>query len=619
MKNNNSDLKILISSYVIPFWKPITLSIFIALIGNLIITSEPLILAGIVNIIVGVKEIGINNHEIGQSNNIFDLKFVGSFVNNYISKYSDGTSIVQSIFILSIIYIFLTLFGSLFQYLGLLLSKWVRSVSCEKIRNDLLNHIITMTMGFFHNQRTGDLISRVMQDATNTAIGLGPLIYGFFLHGSMIVFYGFLLINTSIWLALGAVLIFLLQYILTFILKHPIRKNETRFYDRNADLTATIQEIFTGIRVIKSYGADNIVSNKLSKNIKNVRKIDFKAAIIKCIELPVRRFFDSFAVIGIIFISVYELINNRINVEGAVMFVFVGRLIIAPINKFSVTILMYRALLGSYERIRNIFEIESELKNGPIIKNKFEETLSIRDITFSYKEKPVLKNISIELEKGDVIALVGPSGAGKSTLTDIVLRFYDPKKGNIYIDDINLKEININEYRTIFGVVPQESLLFNDSIFNNIKFGRNYINQKMIKNAAKIANADEFINEFPDGYDTFVGDRGIKLSGGQKQRVGIARAIAGNPQILIFDEATSSLDTESERKVQIAIENILENSTAIVVAHRLSTILKANKIVVLNNGKIESIGIHSELLSKSPTYRRLYELQFEAKPINEKR
>ena len=176
MKNNNSDLKILISSYVIPFWKPITLSIFIALIGNLIITSEPLILAGIVNIIVGVKEIGINNHEIGQSNNIFDLKFVGSFVNNYISKYSDGTSIVQSIFILSIIYIFLTLFGSLFQYLGLLLSKWVRSVSCEKIRNDLLNHIITMTMGFFHNQRTGDLISRVMQDATNTAIGLGPLI-----------------------------------------------------------------------------------------------------------------------------------------------------------------------------------------------------------------------------------------------------------------------------------------------------------------------------------------------------------------------------------------------------------------------------------------------------------
>ena len=214
------------------------------------------------------------------------------------------------------------------------------------------------------------------------------------------------------------------------------------------------------------------------------------------------------------------------------------------------------------------------------------------------------------LNKGQVLALVGTSGAGKSTLTDLVLRFYDPQKGNILMDGVNLRDVKTSEYKKVFGVVPQESLLFNDTIKENIRYGRDDISDKDIFEAAKIANAYDFIKELPNGYDTFVGDRGVRLSGGQRQRIAIARAIVAKPQILIFDEATSSLDTESERQVQKAIDRVLEHSTAIVIAHRLSTVLHADKIAVLDKGKIESIGMHKELLEESPIYRRLYELQF---------
>jgi len=287
--------------------------------------------------------------------------------------------------------------------------------------------------------------------------------------------------------------------------------------------------------------------------------------------------------------------------------------LITPINKFSVNFVWMQSLLASYDRLYEIFQTESKVKEGSIKIDSFKNNISFNDVHFGYDGSNVLENVSFELKKGEVLAIVGPSGAGKSTLSDLILRLYNPSKGSIKIDGVDLKLLNGNDYRRIFGVVSQESLLFNDTISNNITFGREFNNHKQIEAVAKIANIHEFIANLSNGYETLVGDRGVKLSGGQRQRVSIARAIFSSPEIVIFDEATSSLDSESEKKVQAAVENILSNSTAIIIAHRLSTILHADKIMVLNEGKIEAIGRHEGLLEKSKTYKRLCYFQFNEK------
>ncbi|HQP12527.1 MAG TPA: ATP-binding cassette domain-containing protein [Candidatus Omnitrophota bacterium] len=295
------------------------------------------------------------------------------------------------------------------------------------------------------------------------------------------------------------------------------------------------------------------------------------------------------------------------------LYIYVGRLLIEPVNKFSVALIWTQELLASYERLDELFAERSLVSDGAVVKTDFKDHILARDVLFRYlpNEDFSLEDISFELKKGEVLAFVGPSGAGKSTLTDLLLRFYDPQEGAITIDGVDLKDVHISSYRKIFGVVPQESLLFNDTVANNIVFGREGVSRGDVVAAAKLANAHEFICDLPNGYDTFIGDRGVRLSGGQRQRIAIARAIVAKPGILIFDEATSALDTQSEKQVQTAIDSVLESCTAVVIAHRLSTILHADKIVVLNKGRIEAMGRHTELLAISPLYRQLYQLQFE--------
>jgi subfamily B ATP-binding cassette protein MsbA len=256
------------------------------------------------------------------------------------------------------------------------------------------------------------------------------------------------------------------------------------------------------------------------------------------------------------------------------------------------------------------------VKDGPESITRFHDGIVLHDVSFDYGGDRVLDRVSFEIKKGEIVALIGPSGVGKSTLADLILRLYDPVAGSITIDGRDLRSLRQGSYRRLFGVVSQEALLFNDTIRENIAYGREAISDDEIVRAARIANAHDFITECPNGYDTIVGDRGIRLSGGQRQRVAIARAIVGDPPILILDEATSSLDTESERLVQQAIDRVIEGATSIVIAHRLSTVLHADKIVVMNRGRVEAIGRHADLLATSETYNQLYQLQFaEAKTM----
>jgi len=544
----------------------------------------------------------------------FDLNHVGDKVKKLATV--GGSSLIeentiQPVVIILGVFLLTALFASLFQYITNITSNLIRALSTKLIRQDITNHLLSLDMSFFHNQKVGELISRFTNDAGKTAIGIGPLLHGFLHHGILIVVYSLYLFSTDPFLTLGAIGIIFFQTVITKFIKNPVRVTECDHNDKIAKLISTLQETLTSIRVIKSFGADAYEQQKIQYDIDIAKQAEFKASLIKEIEPRSREFLDSFAIAGIFMIGTIQLNSDQLTIQGFILFMFIGKLIINPINKFSVNFVWMHALMASYGRIHELLKIENDVKDGKVFINKFQKNILVEKVDFSYGNIDVLHNVSFELKKGEVLAIIGPSGSGKSTLTDLILRLYDPTQGNVFIDDENLKTIQGSQFRKLFGVVSQESLLFNDTITNNIRFGRKDISCEDVEAAAKIANAHEFIKRLPQGYQTIVGDRGIKLSGGQRQRISIARAVCSKPEIFIFDEATSSLDSDSESKVQNAIDKVLDMSTAIIIAHRLSTILHADKIMVLSGGRVEAIGIHDDLINSSSTYKRLYNMQFD--------
>jgi subfamily B ATP-binding cassette protein MsbA len=293
------------------------------------------------------------------------------------------------------------------------------------------------------------------------------------------------------------------------------------------------------------------------------------------------------------------------------LFLYVGRAIMVPIGQLGAAWTQVQVTLGASARLFELLEEHPDVVDGPGVVSGFSDRLRLEHVSFAYGDAPVLEDVNLEIRRGETVALVGPSGVGKSTLADLVLRLYDPVSGRITIDGRDLRSLRQRDYRRLFGVVSQEALLFNTTVRENIAYGREGASDDDITRAARIANAHDFIQELSQGYDTMVGDRGIRLSGGQRQRIAIARAIVGRPPILVLDEATSALDTESEKAVQEAIDRIIHETTSIVIAHRLSTVLHADQIVVLSEGRVEGVGRHEALLRESLTYARLYRLQFE--------
>lgn len=327
-------------------------------------------------------------------------------------------------------------------------------------------------------------------------------------------------------------------------------------------------------------------------------------------ETPLRLVIDSL-IIGLILILMFISVKDgRLTLSEAALFFYLAQRIIAPVSELFKQLLGIQTMLGGAARIIEMFNTKSPMTDGTKRAEKFQNSLELQDLSFSYeKNLPVLEHINLVINRGEMTAVVGPSGSGKSTLTDLILRLYDVAEGSVIYDSTDIRQFTQESYRRKFGVVSQECLLFNATVKENIIYNRP-ANDDDLAHAIWAANAKEFLKDLPNGIDTFVGDRGIRLSGGQRQRIAIARAIYGHPSILILDEATSSLDTESERNVQEAINRISKEVTTIVIAHRLSTVTHADKIVVLSNGQIEAIGPHDTVMETSPTYRRLYDLQF---------
>jgi subfamily B ATP-binding cassette protein MsbA len=414
-------------------------------------------------------------------------------------------------------------------------------------------------------------------------------------------------------LAIAAMVGGVLHYGLTKGIQNPIRRHVADQFSAFAELGARLQESILSIRIVKSFSAEDHETNKLKDAIRAIIRINMKYGVFKHVERPTRETFNRLVEAGILLFAAYELISGRLDTSTFFMFLYIGRSIMAPISDMGTTFTGIQNTLAASDRVFELFSERPKVVDGPKKIVEFHKSIKIQDVSFAYEKRKVLENINLEITKGETIALVGPSGAGKSTLSDLILRFYDPLEGSITIDGNDLRDLEQKSYRRLFGVVPQEALLFNTIVRENIAYGAEGLNDDDIVRAASIANANDFIMELPKGYDTLVGDRGVRLSGGQRQRVAIARAIVSSPQILVLDEATSSLDSESEKLVQEATSRIIERCTAIVIAHRLSTVLHADRIVVLDRGRIIDHGRHDELQERCKLYNRLCQLQFDIK------
>ncbi|HKX06080.1 MAG TPA: ABC transporter ATP-binding protein, partial [Methylomirabilota bacterium] len=487
---------------------------------------------------------------------------------------------------------------------------WIRVRVGAAMQMDLFRHLLSLSMRFFTQHRTGELVSRLETDTRAASGGLETIVCTVLTAPVLIAFYGYLMVRTSPKLVIAALGAVVLHVGVTRVMRGPIRRLATDQFSAFADLAARFQEAILSVRVIKSLGAEAFELARVGRTMREVLRINVKFGVYKHVEEPARAVVNYVVEASILLLAAYELLAGRLAAPTFFLFLYVARAIMTQVGLLASAYTQIQATLAAATRIGELFALRPEVEDGPDDIKTFEDRIALSDVAFSYDSEPVLDGLDLEIRKGEVVALVGPSGVGKSTLADLVLRFYDPTRGSVSMDGRDLRSLRQDSYRRLFGVVPQEPLLFNATIRDNIAYGREDLSEEDIVRAARIANAHDFILDFAEGYDTVVGDRGVRLSGGQRQRVAIARAIVGRPPILVLDEATSSLDSESERLVQQAIDRVIEGSTSLVIAHRLSTVLHADKIVVMGRSGVEAIGRHADLLSTSETYGRLYRLQF---------
>ncbi len=543
--------------------------------------------------------------DISESGNIIDA-FKAKFVELINTR---GKQYALLFVCLTIVAVFF--FKNIFRYLAMFLMAPVRNGIVKDIRSDLYNHYLDLPLSFYSEERKGDLISRITSDVQEMDYSILNVIEVIFKAPILIIgSIGFML-YISPQLTLFTFLLLLFTAFVIGTIARALKRQSTEVQTRLSNINSHVEESIGGIRVVKAFGAKKFLIDKF--DVQNIAYHDAINKLLRRRDLssPLSEFLGISVVAVLLWYGSNLVFTNELLPETFFAFVFAFYNVIEPSKSFSSAYYHIQKGLAASDRVDEIMNTKSEVhhQSETIAKKSFDESLKITDLGFSYdNEVPVLEKINLEIKKGEKIALVGISGSGKTTLIDLIVRFFEPSTGLITIDGIDIKKIDRNALRKLFGIVTQEAVLFNDSILNNILFNRDCDHKEVI-HAATVANAHEFITGLPDGYQTNVGDGGVKLSGGQKQRITIARAILENPSILILDEATSSLDTASEKMVQEALDRIMGDKTAIIIAHRLSTIKEADRIVVIENGKIVNIGTHDVLLNKDGVYKRLIGMQ----------
>lgn len=530
----------------------------------------------------------------------------------YTQLFGENFNMTYILAMLAAILIVMNLLSNLFRYLSSYTVETMRTRTLQRMRNDMFDNIVNMNVGYFSDQRKGDIISKITSDVAMVQFCITNTLQVAFREPFLIFGYLFLMVKISWELSLFSVVFLPFVGLLIGSIVKKLRHPAVQTQQRQGDLVSVLDESLTGIKIIKTYNATGYVVRKFHELNADLSRLLLYMARRQQLASPMSEFLG-ISVVAVVLIFGGSLVTRgSLSAAGFIAFIAAFSQITRPVRSFIDQFANINQGVAAGDRIFSIIDARSEITDAPDAKpfEGMRDKIEFRKISFSYdSSREIIHDVSFEIRKGETVALVGPSGGGKSTLSELMVRFYDPQQGDILIDGVSIRNFTQDSLRAHMSLVSQDTILFNDTIEGNIALGKADATHDEVVAAAKIANADAFISDMPDGYNTNIGDRGSKLSGGQRQRLSIARAILKNPEFLILDEATSALDTESEKLVQDALDTVLKGRTSVVIAHRLSTVRNADKIIVIEQGRIAEQGTHAELVARGGIYSHLIEMQ----------
>ncbi len=544
----------------------------------------------------------------------FDINSLKTIFYYHITHARDVYGPASTLLFVGIVAIVATALKTGFAYLGAYETIYIRNGVVRDIRRKIFTKILSLPLPFFSEERKGDIISRMTGDVQEVEASVMSSLEMFFQSPILILVYLSAMLMMSWQLTLFVFVMLPIMGTLIGKVGKNLKRHSREGQNKMGEILSLMEETLSGLRIIKAFNAEKKINQKFSDENESYRRIQNRLMRRRSLAHPMSEFLGTIVIVLVLWFGGTLILNHTgaLTAPEFIAYIALFYSIINPAKNLTNAFYSIQKGLAAMDRIDDILKAESSIlePRKPVKIKEFTDAITYRNVSFAYNEsKTVLKNINLTIPKGQTVALVGQSGSGKSTFVDLLPRFYDINEGEITIDGNNIKDFSFYDLRELMGNVNQDPILFNDTIYNNIAFGVENATPEKVKNAAKIANAHDFIMQTENGYQTVIGDRGGKLSGGQRQRLSIARAVLKNPPIMILDEATSALDTESEKLVQEALDNLMRNRTSIVIAHRLSTIKNANLICVFHEGEIAERGTHEELLQLNGIYTKLYQMQ----------
>ena len=596
---------------VIQHWPYLLLSTLASLIYVVLNSASIWLTASLINnILMDFQQLVADHSQLTGENSLTLNEKLKFWTDGFILRGTPQETL--KVLCLTIMVVFLT--KNIFLYMKNYFMTVVQFHLITEMRNRLYKHFNALSLSYFDQKKSGELTSIVINDVANLRRALGTSFHQLLVEPINLLAFIILLFIISWKLALLSIVILPIAGLTILSIGRSIRRKSKRTAAMIAGITNIITETLSSIRVVKAFAMEGYEVQRFFKETHHYFQLILRRAKLRLLASPITETLGVMIGVLLLWVGGIEVLSGEgLTPEDFLRFILLLFAMMDPLRKLSKVNVSLQAGAASAERIFSILDTEPNIvdKTDSVKINSFEKQIMFNNVSFKYEfDDTVLKDISFEIEKGSVVALVGSSGAGKSTLADLIPRFYDVDKGGITIDGHDIRDLSLNSLRRLMGIVTQETILFNDTVRANIAYGQIDVNDEQVIPAAKAANALEFINELSEGFDTVIGEKGVKLSGGQRQRLAIARAIMKNPPILILDEATSALDTESERLVHKALETLMVDRTVLVIAHRLSTVTNADKIILLDKGEIKEMGTHNELMEKKGLYSNFYNIQF---------